>query len=295
MLNKEKPVIITVDEEKCVSCGKCIEVCSGGHLFMQENKVKINENSLFGCVQCGNCMMQCPTNSIKISAEGVSEEAIFNLQDNLPDFEAIKALFKRRRSIRKFKKQEIPKEIIEKIIDAASAAPMSIPPSEVKVLVINGFDKVQNFADDLTTRFDKFVKIMNPFVLNLFKPFLGKTKHKIFSEFVMPLLKELSKRRKNGEDHLFYNAPCVILFYGTEVCLDKEDQIIASTYAQIAAEAMGLGTCVIGSVIPAIDAKLREKYGINKTDTLGTAFVLGYPDQKFTRGINRKFNYVSYI
>ncbi len=60
--------------------------------------------------------------------------------------------------------------------------------------------------------------------------------------------------------------------------------VIASTYASIAAEAYGLGTCIIGSVVPGFDAKLKAKYGIAKSEPLGTAFVMGYPDQKFSRG-----------
>jgi nitroreductase/NAD-dependent dihydropyrimidine dehydrogenase PreA subunit len=294
MLNKEKPVTVEIDNEKCTHCGLCTSICAGEYLVLANNSIKINENSLFGCVQCGNCMMMCPNNAIKVRGEGVSENDIIPLNDNLPDFDAVNSLFLKRRSIRKFKNQEIPQEIINKILEAASTAPISIPPSETKILVINGFDKVQELADELVIRFDKVKKVMNPVVLSLFRPFMGENKHKVFKEFVLPLLKTLSTERKKGNDILFYNAPAVLLFYGTSMNLDKEDQIIASTYASIAAEAMGLGTCIIGSVVPGFDDKLKKKYGILKDEPLGTAFILGYPDQKFNKGIKRKFNAVRY-
>ena len=35
------------------------------------------------------------------------------------------------------------------IIEAVSTAPMGLPPSDVEVLILDGFDKVQQFADDI--------------------------------------------------------------------------------------------------------------------------------------------------
>ena len=294
MFNKEKHVNIEINEAKCIHCSLCANICPGEYLILDNNSIKANEKSLFGCIQCGNCMMVCPNSCIKITGESISESDVFDLSHDLPSFDEVNSLFLKRRSIRKFQKQEIEQEIIDKILQAASTSPMSIPPSETKILVISGFDKVQELADQLVKRFDKFLKIMNPFVLGLFRPFMGKSKYKIFREFVIPLLKTIIEERKKGKDILFYNAPAVLLFYGTEMNLDKEDQIIASTYASIAAEAFGLGTCIIGSVVPGFDEKLKQKYGILKGETLVTAFVLGYSDQKFNRGIKRKFNSIQY-
>lgn len=292
MFDKDKPAFVEIDKEKCTNCGLCVDVCPE-YLVKGQNLAEVNTNSLWGCVQCGRCMMNCPNNCIKVKGDGISENDVVPLKDNLPDFDSVNSLFLKRRSIRKYKNQEIPKEVIDKILEAASTAPMSIPPSEVKILVVNGFDKVQELADELVIRFDKYLKVM-PVIIKLMKPFMEKNKYKIFRDFVLPLLKMLSEERKKGNDGLFYNAPALLLFYGTEKNLDKEDMVIASTYASIAAEAYGLGTCIIGSVVPGFDAKLKAKYGIAKSEPLGTAFVMGYPDQKFSRGIKRKFNSVRY-
>ncbi|OGH97615.1 MAG: hypothetical protein A2104_02805 [Candidatus Melainabacteria bacterium GWF2_32_7] len=295
MLNKDKPVEIVIDDQSCINCSYCASICPADYLISKNNKIYANENSPFGCIQCGHCMMNCPTNSIKIRGEGISENDIVHLSEHLPDFDAINSLFIKRRSIRKFKNQEIPKEIIDKIIQAASTAPISIPPSEVKILVINGFDKVQEFAEDLVKGFVQFQKIFNPLTLKLFKPIIGEVQYKLFKDFILPLAKITVDARKEGNDVLFYNAPTVVLFYGTELT-DKEDKILASAHAAIAAESLGLGTCIIGSVPPLLekDKKLKEKYGILKNEKPGMAFVLGYPDIKFKRGIQRRFKAVRY-
>lgn len=295
MLNKEKPVKLEIDKDKCTLCGTCVKFCAGEYLLLEDNSIKPNINSIFGCTQCGNCMMNCPDNAIKITAEGFSENDIIEFNSEIPDFNAVKSLFLRRRSVRKFKKQEVPQEIIDKILQAAATAPMSIPPSEVKVLVVNGFDKVQELAFEADKRFNKFSKVMNPFVLGLFKPFIGNNKYKLMKDFISPLMKLLCEKRKDGVDFLFYNAPAVLLFYGTEVSMDNTDQIIAATYADIAAQSLGLGTCIIGSVPPVFDDRLKAEYGISKNEKIGIAFILGYPEIKFKRGIRRKFNAVNYI
>ena len=46
-------------------------------------------------------------------------------------------------------------------------------------------------------------------------------------------------------DLLFYGAPCVLLFHQSPYA-DPVDGHIACTYAMIAAESLGLGTCMIG-------------------------------------------------
>lgn len=294
MLNKEKSVRVEIDEGKCIHCETCVKVCAGEYLKFEDNKVKINNDSMFGCIQCGYCMMNCPKDCISVYGEGISPQDIVSFSENLPDYDAVNSLFLQRRSARKFKKQEVQQEVIEKVLEAACTAPMSIPPSEVKVLVINGFDKVQVFAGEIIERLDKFAKIMNPFVLNIFKPLLGTAKYKMFKEFVLPLVKMMSEERKQGKDHLLYDAPVVMVFYITELT-DKEDPILAAAHAGIAAEALGLGTCIIGSVPPAFDDKLKAKYGIEKNEKPVIAFIMGYPESKFKKGIKRRFKSVKYF
>lgn len=300
MLNKEKLVEVIIDENKCTKCGLCIEICpfylkkdGNGFPTPRENNDKEN---LFGCIQCGNCMMICPTDAIEVKGEDISKEHLRKLSSNLPDFDAINSLFLKRRSCRQFKPEEVSKEDIDKILNAAATAAVSIPPSEVKVLVIKGKEKVQELAEDLIHPLEKFTKMANPFFLGMIKLMAGKAQYKLFKDFIIPLGKDLVEKRKQGIDYLFYEAPCVIMFYGSEYT-DKEDWMIAATQATIAAEALGLGTCFIGMVGAMFEnnQKLRKKYGILKNDKIGTAFILGHPDIKFRKAFQRNFKQVTFI
>lgn len=299
MFNKEKPVETIVDKEKCVKCGLCTEICP---MYLKKDSDEFptareldEEENLFGCIQCGNCMMICPQDAIEIKGEDIDKEHLRELSTNVADYESLNALFLKRRSCRKFKGEEVEKDLIDKIINSAATAAVSIPPSEVKVLVFQGRDKVKELTEDIMTNFEKFIK-MSPFILPLMKLFGKKADYKAFQEFVLPLGKGMIKNYKKGIDDLFYEAPCVMLFYGGENT-DKEDYLIAATHATIAAEALGLGTCIIGSVgaIFQNNPHLRKKYGIEKTDKVGTAFILGYPEIKFKKAFQRNFKEVRYI
>lgn len=296
MLNKDKPVNVVIDSEKCTKCGICVDVCSGEYILQKDSQIIANEDSMFGCIQCGHCMMSCPHKAIEIRGESISNDCLIEFSENKTDYESLYSLLIQRRSARKFTSESVSKEDIEKILTVASTGPISIPPYEVKVLVINGFDKVQEFADDLVNVFEKMLKIMNPFVFKLFKFFISKVSYRLYTEFVIPLINIMTSSRKKGNDILFYNAPALILFYTTEVC-DKEDALIASTLAQTAAETLGLGTCVIGSVPPVMNKndKLKAKYGIAENEEVATAFILGHPKKTFLRGIKREFKDVRWL
>lgn len=297
MFNKEKSVQIIIDKEKCTKCGICINYC---HEFLGKDdegypKAMSLDNTLAGCIQCGHCMMACPNLAIEIKGEDISKAHLREF-GKTANFEELNNLFLKRRSIRKFKQQEVSKEVLDKIVQAAATAAVSIPPSELKVLVISGQKKVQELAEDIVLGMKKIPKMFNPLSLMLMKIFAGETTYRMFKEFILPLCKLTVEARERGEDYLFYDAPAVILFYSTELS-DKEDGLIAATQATLAAEALGLGTCWIGSLGAAFahNEKLRKKYGILKGEKIGSGFILGYPDTKFYRAFQRNFKNVTFI
>lgn len=297
MLNKEKTVEVIVDKEKCTKCGICVDVCDN-YLQKDESgypKAKPVEESSMGCIQCGRCMMNCPSDAIEIKGEDIDKNHLREMPEKLPDYNDINSLFLKRRSCRKFKQEDVSKDDIDKIISAAATAAVSVPPSEVKVLVFKGRDKVQQLADDIVNELKGMMKSMNPLVLSLMKIFMSEAKYKTFKDFIIPLCNATVNERANGNDILFYNAPAVMVFYGTELT-GKEDMIIAATQATIAAESLNLGTCIIGAAGAAFGSKkLKQKYGILKGEKIGMTFILGVPDQKFLKTFQRNFKEVRII
>ncbi|MEO3994093.1 MAG: DNA-directed RNA polymerase subunit D, partial [Desulfurococcaceae archaeon TW002] len=54
---------LTIKEELCTLCGKCVEVCPRNALVMESSKVRTYEER---CILCRQCIRQCPTDAIEL-------------------------------------------------------------------------------------------------------------------------------------------------------------------------------------------------------------------------------------
>lgn len=63
--------IITIDEEKCVGCGLCINACHQGALQLIDGKAKLVSESY--CDGLGMCLPECPTGAIVLEEKEVEE------------------------------------------------------------------------------------------------------------------------------------------------------------------------------------------------------------------------------
>jgi nitroreductase/NAD-dependent dihydropyrimidine dehydrogenase PreA subunit len=292
---------IIIEKEKCSGCGLCVTVCKDFGLEIKEKKAGLSGNSLFGCIACGHCMAVCPNGAIKIRGRELSEDDLLELpaENESVSFENLNNLFVRRRSIREFKDKPVEKEIIEKILTAASFAPMGLPPTDVNVLVINGKKEVRKFAEDFCALLEKMKWFFSPWFIKLFGRFLmGKKERELFDGFVIPAFNAFIEHMKKGNNIVNYDAPVMLYFYGTEYS-DPADPIIAATYAMTAAESLGLGTCMLGAMHPMLQngkeaEKFRSEHGIKNKSREGLFLILGYPAVKYNKGLHRTFASVEY-
>ncbi len=287
--------IISIEVTKCNGCGLCVEVCGDEDFVIENGKAKASGPAHFGCFACGHCMAICPKDAIRIEGREFSSDAIFNLspKEEIADYESLNNLLQKRRSIRKFKDKAVEESVIEKIIESASTAPMGIPPWDVHLLVLNGKDKVREFSGDFCKVCKDMKMMTSPVVLSVLKLFMNKHTHKFFKEFLTPMLKKYVEAYEKGEDYVTYDAPLAIYFYGTPLA-DPADTVIAATYAMIAAESLGLGTCMLGAIHPMIQngpsgRRFREKFGIKYKSKEGLVVIFGYPKVKFSKGVKRNF------
>lgn len=286
---------IRIDEEKCTGCGLCVSVCKDNSLKIENRKVHITDTPFFGCIGCGHCMAICPADAISIFGRTLSPDDVFDLPDHekVPTYDQLHFLLQKRRSIREFKDMPVEKELITKILEAASTAPMGLPPSDVNVLVFDTKDKVRNFAGDFCTYLEGMKWFVSGWFLSLMRPFWGKANDELFKGFIKPLFGVYTDNMNNGVNLVNYDAPLAMYFYGSPYA-DPADPIIAATYAMIAAETLGLGTCMLGAVHPMIQngkkaREFRKVQGIKYTSREGLFVIFGYPCVKYKKGIRRTF------
>ena len=298
--SKDNATII-IDESKCNGCGLCVSVCKDFSLEIKDNKARVADSPFFGCIGCGHCMAICPKDAIKIEGRCISSDDLEKIQasKNTAGYDDLLRLLRKRRSIREFRERDVEKKIINRIIEAASTAPMGLPPSDVNILVLDSVKKVRAFSFDFCDYLGKMQWLISKPFLTVMRPFWGKENSEVFKSFVKPMFKAFTEGRKKGENLVLYDAPLAFYFYGSPYS-DPADPVVAATYAMIAAESMGLGSCMIGSIHPLIQngreaRRFREEHGIRCRSREGIFVVMGYPAVKYRYSIKRTFANVDFL
>jgi ferredoxin len=81
IFSKVDGVSVKVDENLCIGCGKCIEVCVFKGREMVDGKAKLIEDQ---CIGCGRCADICPTGATTIEIDDVSR-----VEDLIAKIEAV--------------------------------------------------------------------------------------------------------------------------------------------------------------------------------------------------------------
>jgi len=69
MFGRIKGISVNVNEEVCIGCGKCVEVCVFGGRELIGGKAKINQKR---CLGCGRCAEICPTGATTIEIDDIN-------------------------------------------------------------------------------------------------------------------------------------------------------------------------------------------------------------------------------
>jgi nitroreductase/Pyruvate/2-oxoacid:ferredoxin oxidoreductase delta subunit len=289
---------VQIDDRTCARCAQCAGICPAEVLVVEDGGVRVREDSLFGCIACGHCMMVCPEGSIRVTGRGLSPDDLLPLPppEERATADQLAALMRARRSVRRFKDMEVESEILERIVDTAASGPMGIPPWDVGCVTVSGRAKVQELAGEIVRGYEGFLKVFKPWLLTLMRPFVRKATYDQFKHFIRPLAQIYVGGRREGRDLLFYDAPAVIVFHHSPYA-DAADATIACVYAMLAAESLGLGTTIIGGAPPILQRNqgLCRRLGIPKGNTPAIALILGYPATHFKRAVRRFFTSVNTV
>jgi nitroreductase/NAD-dependent dihydropyrimidine dehydrogenase PreA subunit len=286
-----------IQEATCAGCGQCVRICPDEVLAMDGDKPRAGAGLLLGCIACGQCMAVCPTASIGVSGRGMTPDDRIALPPagQQATADQLEALMTARRSLRRFTTKDVPRELLDRIVRIAATAPMGIPPSDVGVVVFEGRRQVQSFAEDACRCFSRAAAFFHPVTLALMRPFVGKAKYEVFRDFIRPLLRFLPKMQGQGRDLFTYDAPAAIVFHHGPAG-DASDSMIAATYAMLAAESLGLGSCMLGTTVALTqDKRLKAKYGIPPENRVGVTLIVGYPAVKFQYAVRRRLASVRYV
>jgi len=289
--------ILGIDPEKCTNCGQCVKVCPS-RLYNsvaepEKNKPRVVFADSYNlCVRCGHCIAICPAEAILFedADEPLNFEGTKQLEKLIP-YETMLQALRMRRSIRLFKDQVVEKEEITKVLEAMRYAPSASNRQNWRYVVLTNKEEIA-FLSREVSRFFKTARKLLPFRI-LIAPFLSPaTRRRALNPKTKITLDRELARLENGEDIIFFNAPCVILHYSRDYPngLADNDAGIALTYGMLAAQSLGLGSCWIGFAQIRLQKKrkLQKHFAIPKGYKVRGVLILGYPAVRYLRAPPRR-------
>jgi ferredoxin len=287
-------------QETCQVCELCGEVCP--MKIMKKDgfgAISFRQDRLDLCMKCGQCMAVCPTKSIVV--EGLSYDRNFFEMPKMPATEApFFDMIANRRAIRNFKEKPVPRELLEKIVEAIAFAPPSFTPIKAQIVVVQDTAVIRKALPYMIEVYDDLVKAMNNPVARFFvRRKTGRAKYDTVKNHVVPLMKSrLPELKKGAEDTITRNAQAMIVFHADGKDENYETDIhIALTFGFLAAHSLGLGAAAMDLIGPAIQnhKELKKMFLIPEENEVVASMILGYPRYRYSRGIKRELKSVQWI
>jgi nitroreductase len=251
------------------------------------------------CMKCGQCMAICPTKSIFVGSLSYSKD-FFEIPETSGGSTSFIDMIVTRRAVRNFKDKPVPKELLEKVVQAISFAPPGFTPIKTEVVVVQDTEIIRKALPYMIQVYDDLLKVMkNPVTRFFIRRKVGKAKFSTIEKHVVPLMKSRLPELKMGvEDTITRYAPAMIVFHANRNVENYEADIyIALTYGFLAAHALGLGGSAMDLIPPAIQNSpmLRKMLLIPDNNVVVASMILGYPKYRYQRGIKRELRSVTWI
>lgn len=269
---------VKVDLEKCTSCGDCTLACSPSILVGEGETIRVVGEE--HCILCGNCLALCPAGAI--SVDGLNPEELPDIpQDMGLSPRSVAAFLRSRRSCRVFAEKEVPRQVLEKLIDTARYAPTGHNSQNFEFIVIQDRELIRRIAGRTAVFYGNLHKMLNA----------PEVKLPAWLQTHMRGIRLNWEYHLAGKDRIFHNAPALILVHAlAENSSSAQNCHLAMAHVMLEAHALGLGTCIIGFFLTAAerDPSIIKVLEIPPENKIFTCCTVGYPVLKFRRLVPRK-------
>lgn len=288
-------VQISVDSHTCNGCGACTLVCTGHVYTMAESKkVEVTPDL---CWKCGHCVAACPVEAIDHSEYPLSVCPSIN-GDSVVKYEDLISTFRERRSTRAFKEKQIPRDILQELLEIGRYAPTGSNSQSIDWLVIDNPGTIRELSIRTVRVLAKTGGLLrNPLLQLYFRISRGPEMVREMKLFG-PKIDKLRRRSEGGEDPIFFRAPAVVVAHAPKSDGSARDNAIHALYnVELAARRIGLGTCQMGFVKFALDRSrpLRELLTLPSDRNPEAALAIGYPQVMYHRALPRRKPRISWM
>jgi len=258
-----------VDTTRCTRCGECCADCPAKIIAMVDGVPTIAPEQEATCYRCQHCLTVCPTGAVSIL--GLKPSGSRSLFGAFPDPDRLETLIKGRRSVRRYRPENLESELLQRLLEVAWHAPTGVNSRQVLFTVVDDREKLAVFREELMTGLEGLARE-------------GKLPEglEFFADFV-------TQWREKGIDVLFRGAPHLLLASAPKLCPSPvPDCLIALSYFELFAQANGVGTVWDGLAKIAINDLLpesRHRLGIPDDHDVGYAMAFGRPAVRYSRTV----------
>ncbi|MBU4262062.1 MAG: nitroreductase family protein [Proteobacteria bacterium] len=263
--------LFVIDESKCLQDGLCAASCPFALITVEAGKTFPVPVADAGdrCINCGHCMAICPVGALTL--EKMEQGASCDSQ-LLPSFEQVTQLVRGRRSIRCYKKEPVDRETMARIIDLARYAPTARNSQLLGWMVIDSPGEIRHLGGLAVDWMRHMVAENDPRAASY-----G--------------METLIRAWESGNDPILRGAPGLVVVHApADYLLAQVDSSIALNTFELAAFALGVGTCWAGFFTAAarIWTPLQDALQLPAGQAIGYAMMVGYPKLQYQRLPERK-------
>jgi nitroreductase len=303
---------------------------------LDDKKAASNDRyDVFRCLTCQNCEAVCPENAVKIERDyrvlaGFWKNVhLFSGGKTLPaplgrsrgekfeDYEheltETEKVIYRRRSNRLYRKKQLSREMVERIIEAGRFAPSAGNNQPWKFIVIQNPEVLDEINQKSKQRLRFFSKLCMPHAwLDKKTPADRTARLAAWQKVLLWILVwfvggDADQRAHGGlnavtsdpDFHTFFKAPTLILLLADKRAIGgtELDMGICGQTMVLAAHSLGLGTCYIDLITKALksDREFGRKLGITHPFEIVTTLAIGYPLGKIDGIVEREQPRIDWI
>jgi nitroreductase/NAD-dependent dihydropyrimidine dehydrogenase PreA subunit len=259
---------VTINKELCNQDGICIRECPARVLIMDEQEefpVPIPEFKEY-CIRCGHCVAVCPKGALRL--DWLEPENCPSINKSLVVTpEQAEQFLMGRRSIRTFKDKTVSREILEKLLEVACAAPSAKNKQPWYWTVVQDPKEVQKLAGLVVEWMEEFL-VTSP-----------EDERAIGYRRVVDAWKA-------GIDRVCRQAPHLIIVHAeSDWAFGPEDSALALSLLDLYATTLGLGVCWGGFVYKTVNLypPLFKALGLPENHLAYGAAMVGYPKFQYQR------------
>jgi nitroreductase/Pyruvate/2-oxoacid:ferredoxin oxidoreductase delta subunit len=291
-----KPLITppVVDRSRCTGCGLCVRVCPSFVLGLVDGLATVAYGDW--CNGCGHCGAVCPADAVSQKESSAAGPLPGSEPACGPD--PLQLLFRERRSVRAYRQEPVPREVLARIIEAGRYAPTGTNSQNVRYTVLTAPARI----DELRTRVFSFYEKLFSRVRSKAGAFaLSLVVGRRVVDFMRDYLPRVDVARRAieaGDDRLLYHAPAVILVHAEKWDPCSAFNCGAALYgASLMAHALGLGCCFNGFVEGAVnnDRRIKAWLEIPPKHRCYGAMGLGYPAVRYRKLVERRVPEVTWL